>query len=46
VAQMNATLLQKIEELILYTIQQQKKLELLTTQLNALQEKLNSNESK
>lgn len=46
VAEMDAALLQKIEELTLYTIQQQKQLELLTTQLNALQEKLNNNESK
>lgn len=46
VAQMDATLLKKIEELTLYTIQQQKQLEALTMQLNALQEKLNDNESK
>ncbi|MGB0982560.1 MAG: hypothetical protein ACPG19_00895 [Saprospiraceae bacterium] len=46
VAKMDATLLKKIEELTLYTIQQQKQLELLTNQLNALQEKLNNNENK
>ena len=41
---MNATLLQKVEELTLYTIEQQKQIELLMQELKNLSTKINENE--
>lgn len=43
-AQMDATLLKKIEELTLYTIEQEKQIELLTKELKSLLNKINENE--
>ena len=41
---MNATLLQKVEELALHTIEQQKQIELLMQELKDLSTKINENE--
>ena len=43
-AQMDATLLKKIEELTLYTIEQQKQIELLMRELKNLSTKINSDD--